>query len=73
MWILIVLCVYFLIGFIISFWFSFFKVHKIDEGAAGAPFGFRLVIIPATVLLWPWVLQKISSSKKYHNTKSKEE
>ncbi len=65
---LYILMLYFFIGIITAFWFSFFKVYKIDEGAIGAPFGFRLIIIPATILLWPLVLQKIRSHQKEKQT-----
>lgn len=65
---LYILLLYLFIGIISAFWFSFFKVRKIDEGAIGAPLGFRLIIIPATILLWPCVLQKIRSHKKEKQT-----
>lgn len=29
---------------------------RLDPGARGAGPGFRLIILPAAVLLWPWLL-----------------
>lgn len=40
-------------------------VACVDEGAKGASWGFRLIIIPGTVIWWPLLLKKwIRSAKK---------
>lgn len=33
-------------------------VGRVDEAARHAPMGFRLVILPGAVALWPWLLAK---------------
>ena len=50
---------YFIVGLLFAIWFSFYKVQKIDEGAAKTSLWFKLIIMPATVLLWPIILKKI--------------
>jgi hypothetical protein len=57
---------YFFIGFAIAVWFTFSKVSKIDDAAKGTSFGFKLLLMPASILLWPIVLYKINTLKKYH-------
>lgn len=37
---------------------------KIDEGAHGSKWGFRIIIIPGVIIFWPFLLKKwISISK----------
>ena len=33
-------------------------IGRIDHAARGAPLGFRLIILPASVALWPLLLAK---------------
>jgi hypothetical protein len=41
---------------------------EIDEGARGATWGFKLIIIPATAVFWPFLLHKwIREKKKKRN------
>jgi hypothetical protein len=53
--------IYFAIGLAFAVLFSLFGIARVDEGARfdrGAPIGsvlFRLLVIPATTLLWPIV------------------
>lgn len=61
---LILIYVNVIIGFCCAIWFAFFKVSKIDEGAAHTSIWFKLMIIPAVILLWPLVLTMILSNKK---------
>lgn len=49
---------YCLIGVLFAIWFSFFKVSKIDNGAAATSIWFKLIIMPASILLWPIVFKK---------------
>jgi hypothetical protein len=55
---------YFLIGLAIAIWFCFFKVTRIDAAAAGSSMWFKLIIVPGTMLLWPFVLYKLLSLKE---------
>lgn len=47
------------VGFVFALWFSFFKLRKIDEAAKGSTVWFRLIIMPASILLWPIVCKKL--------------
>jgi hypothetical protein len=55
--------VYFFAGIIIAAWFSFYKIARIDASAKVTSFWFKLIIIPAGILLWPVVLFKLKSKK----------
>ena len=51
------------IGLLFGLAFGFFGAGKIDPAAKTMPIGARLIILPATMLLWPlmavkWVTQK---------------
>jgi hypothetical protein len=56
---------YFITGITIAIWFCFFKVTKTDAAAAGSSLLFKLIIVPGAMLLWPFVLYKLSSAKNY--------
>ena len=53
---------YVLIGLIFYFPFVFNGMKKIDEGAKDTPFGFKILILPATLTFWPVLLKKWISS-----------
>ncbi len=53
---------YFFAGFLIAVWFSFYKITKIDAAAKGTSFWFKLIIIPASILLWPVILFKLKAN-----------
>jgi hypothetical protein len=57
------LYLYFFVGIIIAAWFSFNKITKIDVAAKGTSFWFKLIIMPAGILLWPIVLLKLKGKK----------
>lgn len=54
---------YCIVGIIVAVWFSFFKISKIDEAASGSSIWFKLIIMPATILLWPVVCIKLNYKK----------
>ncbi len=56
--------VYFIAGISIAIWFSFFKVTKIDAAVVASSFWFKLIIMPAVLLLWPMVLYKAAATKR---------
>ena len=58
------LIVYFISGVMLAVWFSFYKVQKIYGGAKQVSWWFRLIIMPGTILLWPWVLRRIYKMNK---------
>lgn len=59
MWVLYGVFMYIVIGALLCIPFLFGLIHKIDEGAIGSPWTFRLAILPGCVVLWPVLLIKI--------------
>jgi hypothetical protein len=57
------LLAYFITGFMLAIWFIFFKLGEII-GRKHASFWFRLIIMPGTIFLWPWVLSRILRNSK---------
>lgn len=55
LWIAIV---YLLCGILFAIPFALVGAADIDEGAQGAPWGFKLIIIPGTAIFWPLLLGK---------------
>jgi hypothetical protein len=50
--------VYVVSGVVFSFFFVYRGIEKIDEDVPGSSWGFRIIIIPGCVLLWPLLLSK---------------
>jgi hypothetical protein len=61
---LIVVSIYLSIGFVFAILFAFRWVDKFDDEASGAPLLFRLLIIPASTLLWIYLLKRVREKKK---------
>ena len=49
---------YLLIGFFFALIFVIWGVQRLDDGAKGASWGFRMLILPGTILFWPVLLTK---------------
>lgn len=58
MFILYLIVVYLILGAVFALWFLIRLIHKIDEGAEGAPLSFKLIIFPGCVVFWPVLLKK---------------
>jgi hypothetical protein len=57
--ILLVASAFYLIsGAIFTFFFIARGLEKVDEDAPGSSWGFRVIIIPGCILLWPLLLKK---------------
>jgi hypothetical protein len=56
--ILIIAAVYLAAGFVFAIPFVLKGVTKIDEGAHGSKWGFRIIIFPGTIVFWPILLKK---------------
>jgi hypothetical protein len=56
--ILLVILAYLLCGLAAGVPFVLRGVDRVDEAARGAPLGFRLLILPGTVALWPLMTAK---------------
>jgi len=57
-WPLILLAVYLACGFLFALPFAFLGVGKIDPHASHGSWGFRLLIIPGAMALWPLLLRR---------------
>ena len=62
--------IYLLAGFVFAIAFVIKGVIKIDEGARGSTWGFRLIIIPGTMVFWPFLLKKWINARKRSGTRS---
>ena len=62
--ILIIVAVYLFAGLVFAIPFIIRGVTKIDEGAQGSKWGFRVIIIPGTMVFWPLLLKKWMSANK---------
>jgi hypothetical protein len=52
---LILFGIYLACGLVFAVPFAWIGVRKIDPHAGAGTWGFRLIIIPGTILLWPWL------------------
>ncbi|MBS1598782.1 MAG: hypothetical protein JST75_11210 [Bacteroidetes bacterium] len=55
---------YLFCGFVFAIAFIVKGVSVIDEGAHGGSIGFRIIIIPGTMVFWPLLLKKWLRAKK---------
>jgi len=55
---LAILGVYLALGVLFGIAFVIAGVQRLDHGAAGCGFGFRLLILPGTAALWPLMLTR---------------
>ena len=56
--ILLIVALYLAAGLVFAVPFVIRGVTRIDESAVGSKWGFRLIIIPGTVVFWPLLLRK---------------
>jgi hypothetical protein len=61
---LIVVAIYLACGFVFMIPFIIKGVDAIDEGAHGSSIGFRIIIIPGTIVFWPLLLRRWVKMKK---------
>jgi TM2 domain-containing membrane protein YozV len=66
----ILAALYFLAGLLFVFPFLIKGLKKIDAGAHGSGSGFRLIIIPGIIVLWPFLLMKWMKIKKINDDKA---
>ena len=62
--ILIIVAVYLFAGLVFAIPFIIRGVTKIDERAQGSKWGFRVIIIPGTMVFWPLLLKKWLKASK---------
>lgn len=56
--ILFIVCLYAAIGALFSVFFLLRGIDRIDPAAHGAPWTFRLLILPGVVAMWPLLAQR---------------
>jgi len=56
--------IYILCGILFAVPFVIKGVTEVDEGTHGTKLGFRLIIIPGTIVFWPLLLSKWIKNKK---------
>ena len=61
-WSLTGLAIYLAIGLVFGLFFVARAVERIDPLARDSTFGFRVLILPASVALWPWLARRVWSS-----------
>jgi hypothetical protein len=57
-WLVRLLALYAGAGLLFALVFLARGVERVDPGAHGATLGFRLVLLPATIVLWPWLWRR---------------
>lgn len=62
--ILIIIAVYLIAGVLFAIPFVIKGVTRIDEGAHDSGWGFRIIIIPGTVIFWPLLMKKWLNASK---------
>jgi hypothetical protein len=55
-WFVEALAAYGLTGVVFAALFVMFGIHRVDPVAEGAPFSFRLIVVPGVAALWPLLL-----------------
>ena len=62
--ILVAAVIYLVFGLLFAILFVWKGAEKIDEGAHGGSIGFRIIIIPGTMVFWPLLLIKWLKASK---------
>jgi hypothetical protein len=57
-WLLVFVAVYLAAGVLFALAFLFRGIERVDRAARGAGWGFRCLIAPGVVALWPWLLRR---------------
>ena len=57
-WLVRGLGLYLLAGLLFGLAFVVRGIERVDRGAAGATLGFRLIVLPGVVALWPLLLRR---------------
>jgi hypothetical protein len=61
---LFALATYLAIGAIVAVPFLIFGIGRVDQAAKGAPFAFRVLVLPGVVALWPFMLRRWRRPKR---------
>lgn len=55
--------IYLILGFLFAIVFVTKGIYTIDADTKGSSFGFRMLIFPASVTFWPWLLKSWTRQK----------
>ncbi|MGG9960612.1 hypothetical protein [Ferruginibacter sp. SUN106] len=61
--IFVVAALYLIAGFLFAIFFLSKGIQKVDVAAHGSGWGFRLIILPGIIVLWPVLLNKWRKAK----------
>jgi hypothetical protein len=56
--VMIIVAIYLVMGILFVIPFLVKGITKVDEGAHGGSFGFKMIIIPGVIVFWPVLLRK---------------
>lgn len=55
---------YLIVGFFFALWFTFKGVKKVDDGMIEVKTSLRLLLIPGSMALWPFMMKKYAKKNK---------
>ena len=55
--------VYLLVGLVFALWFSLRGAARLDPVARSGTPGFRLLVIPGAILMWPWLALQLAGKR----------
>jgi hypothetical protein len=62
--VLLVLAAYLVVGSIVAVPFLIFGIGSIDAAAKKTPWTFRVLVLPGTVALWPFLLKRWLAARR---------
>lgn len=68
--ILLILALYLVAGILFAILFLIKGIEKTDPAAHGSGWGFKLIILPGTIVFWPVLLHKWIQSKHMQHDKA---
>ena len=54
---------YLVVGLVFALWFAWRGANRIDPSAREGSWGFRLLILPGSAALWPFLLRRVRSGE----------
>ncbi|MDA7494457.1 hypothetical protein N8467_00155 [bacterium] len=54
---------YLLVGLLFAIWFALRGAAKLDPAAANGSWGFRLLLVPQTIVIWPLALIRLAGGR----------
>lgn len=57
--ILVIVVIYLATGLLFAFPFLTVWIKRLDEGSRGSGWGFRILILPGTIVFWPVLLKNL--------------